>query len=48
MLIDFRKLSPPPQQALDEHATKVAKLIEQMGNKYILSTPMPRKQNETA
>jgi hypothetical protein len=44
ILKDFRHLSPPPKQLLDEHAIKVAKLIEQMGDKYRLSTPMPRKQ----
>ncbi len=44
MIIDFRKLSPPPKQALDERATKVEQIIQQMGDKYRLSTPMPRKQ----
>jgi hypothetical protein len=44
LIADFRKLSPPPKQLLDEHATKVAKLIEQMGDKYRLSASMPRKQ----
>ena len=44
MIIDFRKLSPPPQQALDERAIKIAKLIKRMGDKYILSKPIQRKQ----
>jgi hypothetical protein len=44
MIVDFRKLTPPPKQLLDERATKVAKLIEEMGYKYRLARPMPRTQ----
>jgi hypothetical protein len=43
-LIDFRKLSPPPKQALDERATKVEQIIQQMGDKYRLHSTIQRKQ----
>ena len=44
MIIDFRKLSPPSQQALDDRAKKVAKIIKQMGSRYRLYSTIQRKQ----
>lgn len=37
-------LSAPPQKAIDDRATKVAELIKQMGDKYLLYKLYTRKQ----
>lgn len=42
MIVDFRKLSNPPQSEIDKHAQKVQEVIQQLGHKYRLARPMPR------
>lgn len=43
-LIDFRKISPPPAEALTKRNQLVEELKRQLGHKYLLSKSMPRVQ----
>lgn len=43
MLIDsLYKLSSPDAKVLNDRAIKIAAQIKQLGNKYLLSKPLPR------
>lgn len=44
LLIDFRKLSPPPADIVAKRDAKIEELKQQLGQKYLLSKPMPRVQ----
>ena len=44
IIVDFRKLSNPPQSEIDKHAQKVQEVIQQLGHKYRLARPMPKTQ----
>lgn len=46
MITNFRYLSNPPQSELDKYNEKVQVLIKQLGDKYRLSEPMPKIQQE--
>jgi hypothetical protein len=43
-LIDFRKISPPPADAVTRRDQMIEALKKQLGHKYLLSKPMPRVQ----
>ena len=43
-LVDFRKLSPPPKEAVEKRNEQIALLKQQLGHKYLLDKPMPRVQ----
>jgi hypothetical protein len=43
-LIDFRKISPPPAEAVTKRDQMIEELKRQLGHKYLLSKPMPRVQ----
>jgi hypothetical protein len=43
-IVDFRKLSPPPAEAIAKRNEQVELLKQQLGHKYLLSKPMPRIQ----
>jgi hypothetical protein len=43
-LIDFRKLSAPPAEAITKSNEQIELLKQQLGHKYLLSKPMPRIQ----
>lgn len=44
LLIDFRKLSPPPADVLAKRDQIIEELKKQLGHKYLLSKPVPRVQ----
>jgi hypothetical protein len=41
-LNDFRKLSPPPVEALIKRNEQVTELKKQLGNKYLLATTIKK------
>ena len=43
-LVDFRNLTPPPQEAIQKRDEQIELLKQQLGHKYLLSKPLPRIQ----
>lgn len=42
MIDDFRKLSPPSANLVAMRESKIKRIIEQLGNKYLLAVPVKK------